>query len=126
MDNPLAFVIDCDGNLMKCWAELGNKPHIVGSLQEPESWGKLVPGPLETRDPFDDGECLRCSLLPVCMGACPILRHSRRQDGIKVCPPYKGRFEGVIRATHGSGHRVSRWTGLAGAAVPNSDETGAE
>ena len=98
VDNVNAYVIAPTGELMKCWAELGNNPDVVAHLLRPETWATPHLSPLEDRDPFDDPECRDCQLLPICMGGCPFTRSLRRNVGRKECPPVKYRFEELLNA----------------------------
>lgn len=93
VDHVNSFVVGPTGDLMKCWAELGNEPHVVGRLDDESTWDKLLPTDLTERDPFDDQECNSCRILPLCMGACPIVRKHRRAFGKKQCPPLKYNLE---------------------------------
>jgi uncharacterized protein len=101
VDRLNAYVIAPTGEMMKCWAELGNDPHVVGHLREPEGWDHIVPTELTTRDPFDDDECCTCKVLPLCMGSCPMLRQNRRKFGRKECPTFKYNLTELVRRQHG-------------------------
>ncbi len=96
VDNVNAFVVSPTGELMKCWAELGNRPEVSAHLLHEETWPAPVLGALEVRDPFDDPDCVECQLLPICMGGCPKTRAVRREGGTKECPPIKYRFDEAI------------------------------
>ena len=70
--SPTTAVIGPDGELWKCWDEVGEDRAIVGSifdhsLANPaiERWHRY--------SPFDDAQCTACVALPVCMGGCPHL-----------------------------------------------------
>lgn len=96
VDNKNAFVVAPDGALMKCWAELGNDPEVVGHLGKRETWQEDMLGTLEDRDPLDDKGCRTCKLLPMCMGGCPQQRALWRKKGVKHCPPLKYAFGGYL------------------------------
>lgn len=90
VDQPKGFVVQPDGKLLKCWAEAGNATGFpVAHLLQEETWRHLAVSPLQSRDPFDDEECLDCSLLPACMGGCPRIRENLRHRGEKRCPPLR-------------------------------------
>jgi len=103
VDEPNAFVVGPTGELMKCWAELGNDPEVVGHLLDPDTWSHLRPSRLENRDPFDDDDCVNCPVMPLCMGGCPILRDGHRRDGKKVCPPIKYNLNEQVLRVHEDG-----------------------
>lgn len=96
VDNVNAYVVDPNGTLMKCWAELRNSPDVVASVLDPGTWPDPKLSALEQRDPFDDEDCCKCKLLPVCMGGCPKTRAIHRAAGRKVCPPLKYSFDYVL------------------------------
>lgn len=108
VDRTNAFVVGPTGDLMRCWAELGNKPHVVGRLSDRASWSKLAPTPLTERDPFDDPECVSCRVLPLCMGSCPILRQNRRTFGMKECPPFKHNLDKLATRRYAGKTSISR------------------
>lgn len=90
VDQPKGFVVQPDGELLKCWAEAGNRTgRPVAHLLNASSWGRLALSPLQSRDPFDDDECCGCSMLPACMGGCPRIRETLRHQGVKRCPPLR-------------------------------------
>lgn len=68
-----AFVLDPDGDMYKCWTEIGNKATSIGKI------GDLTrqyeeKGNREIRwlawEPFEYPECVKCKMLPICMGGC--------------------------------------------------------
>lgn len=77
-------VIDPEGNIYKCWEEIGEESVCVGEV------GRNPISNLPKRyfdymlfDPTLDKKCSKCIILPVCMGGgCP-LRRSR--DNIRNC-----------------------------------------
>ena len=103
VDSPLSWVVDWNGDLRKCWAELGTAEGVIGNVK---TYGSRLPMldacRLASRDPFDDAGCRECSFLPACMGGCPKSRMSRRAAGEKECPTWKFNFERVL-ATRAQG-----------------------
>lgn len=68
-----AFVLDPDGDMYKCWTEIGNKTASIGKI------GDLIRQDNEkvnheiqwlTWEPFEYSDCLKCKMLPICMGGC--------------------------------------------------------
>lgn len=106
VDSVNSFVVDNKGELMKCWAELGNKGHIVGNVTNPKEWSTVKSTVLTERDPFDDAECLECQLLPTCMGSCPIIRNNNKINGVKTCPPFKYNYPSLLETQFGSESKI--------------------
>lgn len=73
-DNCNAFVIDHEGNMYKCWNDVGAKEFAIANILNEEDIDDLkymnnINYLLWT--PFDYKECKECWLLPICMGGCP-------------------------------------------------------
>lgn len=73
-DNCNAFVIDHDGNMYKCWNDVGIEELAIANVLDEEEIDDLkcmnnINYLLWT--PFDYVECKECWLLPICMGGCP-------------------------------------------------------
>ncbi|MBK7759969.1 MAG: SPASM domain-containing protein [Deltaproteobacteria bacterium] len=109
VDHSNAFVVAPSGELMKCWAELGNNPHVVAHLHDEGSWTRIQPTALTERDPFDDDECVKCQVLPLCMGSCPLLRHGHRATGSKRCPSWKHHAARIAVERFGDSVAINRW-----------------
>ncbi|MCL6611582.1 MAG: SPASM domain-containing protein [Peptococcaceae bacterium] len=68
-----SFVIDPDGDMYKCWHEIGDKPASIGNITGFRQRGKserMREIRWLTWEPFESEECVRCKILPVCMGGC--------------------------------------------------------
>jgi uncharacterized protein len=109
VDSLNSFVISAKGELYKCWAELENDGHVVGRLDQPDTWHAVVQTPLTGRDPLDDTECRECRLLPTCMGSCPMVRDLNRRFHGKQCPPYKYHFEALVSRQFGETTNIRRY-----------------
>jgi uncharacterized protein len=85
-----SFVIGPDGDLYKCWLDLGRHELAVGhigdgSLELNEKIAKW-----QDFQPFDDANCGLCTMLPVCMGGCPELNmRSVREEENQACCSWK-------------------------------------
>ena len=82
--NPNSVVIGPEGELYKCWNDVGKKDRLYGYLD-----GRITNEPLLFRylaasDPFDDQQCRECLLLPICGGGCPYNRIKRDYEDNKV------------------------------------------
>lgn len=84
-----SFVVDADGNLYKCWDDLGIHKRSIGCLQVKKQGSTYCWGIQEgymLYDPTIDDMCKTCKVLPVCMGGCPAsrLQSSDRCNYIKT------------------------------------------
>ena len=68
-----AFVLDPDGDIYKCWTEVGNKAASIGKIgdliQKNNDKGNHEIQWL-TWEPFEYPDCVECKMLPICMGGC--------------------------------------------------------
>ncbi|MDR0231246.1 MAG: radical SAM protein [Dysgonamonadaceae bacterium] len=94
--NPHHFVIGPEGEIYKCWNDVGNSKKVIGNLLKK----RVENATLLTRyfvagDPFDDTNCVNCFHLPVCGGGCPHSRLAREFDNIKIdtCDNMKDNIE---------------------------------
>jgi uncharacterized protein len=94
-----AFVLDPDGDMYKCWTEIGNKTASIGKI------GDLVRQDNEkvnheiqwlTWEPFEYSDCLKCKMLPICMGGCA---HQAMfiNSGRPECKEWKYGLENYVR-----------------------------
>lgn len=73
-DSKASFVIDPEGNLYKCWTEIGNIDKSVGNILDSENatikqQNRAIDYMLWS--PFTVERCIQCEVLPICMGGCP-------------------------------------------------------
>ena len=83
-----AFVVGPGGELYKCWREVGEAKNVVGQI---DSDGEMTTNHRLynwlSYEAFEDGQCLECKMLPVCMGGC-------KADSIKLGGPRKSKCPG--------------------------------
>ncbi|MFH1886174.1 MAG: radical SAM protein [Pseudomonadota bacterium] len=99
----LGFVVGAEGQMYKCWDDVGKKEMEVGSLyKDPREWDQ----PLMARymvgvEPFDDPACRQCFYLPVCE-ECPNIWYRRKYLGqkIKTCANYKHHLPEYLEIHH--------------------------
>jgi uncharacterized protein len=85
-----SFVIDWNGDVFKCWNDVGLREKRIGNVHSPA--GISIKGTcLADHNPFQDQECRKCPILPVCMGGCPAVAASTGSFN-KACRFYKHRF----------------------------------
>lgn len=96
--NPNSVVIGPEGELYKCWNDVGIKEKIYGYLDKGVTNEILLLRYLIASDPFDDAKCKKCLLLPVCGGGCPYERIKRdyENSNINVCPLIKGNLKSYL------------------------------
>lgn len=82
-----AYVVDPEGFLYKCWADVGIKRRSIGTLASGITNYDIVSQFMVATDKFSDRRCLECSYLPVCDGGCNLYRVGKREKGIpyNVC-----------------------------------------
>ena len=85
-----SYAFDEKGNVYRCWNDVGNELMSFSTVDQLlRDNGKvktrnIVPY-LDNGYQFDD-ECLRCKLLPVCMGGCIMKRNFMKE---RTCTPIK-------------------------------------
>jgi uncharacterized protein len=81
-----AFTIGPEGELYKCWSDIGNPEMVVGNISK-KQWNL----PLYTRymvgvDPFTDPDCRTCVCISICGGGCSNRRLRKKYQGQDVSP----------------------------------------
>jgi uncharacterized protein len=66
-NKQFSFGISQSGKLTKCWHHISNEKYIVGDVF---NFDLAKNGFVDDYSPFDDQECLGCSVLPTCLGGC--------------------------------------------------------
>jgi len=89
-----SFVIGQDGELYKCWEDVGRKDMVVGDIfeVEPITNMELVSLYDVGTNPYLDQECLSCTFLPICGGGCANRRLRAKhynEKGMEFCSLYK-------------------------------------
>ena len=89
--NKNSLVIGPEGELYKCWNDVGDVTKIVGNIDGAIENQDLLLRYLVGADPFEDPKCKSCILLPVCGGGCPYLRIKNEFEGkdVNSCPLIK-------------------------------------
>jgi len=90
-----SFVVGPEGELYKCWEDVGQKDMVVGNVSEdtPVTNNELVSLYSIGTDPFLDQECKECAVFPICSGGCANRRLRAKhfnEDGLEYCSLYKG------------------------------------
>ncbi|WP_410509636.1 radical SAM protein [Methanosarcina hadiensis] len=95
-----AFVLGPDGDMYKCWTEIGNKAASIGKIgdlasQYEEKGNREIQW--LTWEPFEYPDCVKCKILPICMGGCAnqaMFINSERPE----CKEWKYGLEHYVRA----------------------------
>ena len=96
-----SFVLGPEGELYKCWDDVGRPAMAVGSIHDPDTVTHPV---LRAQyatgvDPYLDPECRACAVLPICGGGCAhrrLLAKYHGRDYIEYCSPYKTRLRDYL------------------------------
>lgn len=95
-----AFVLDPDGDMYKCWTEIGNKAASIGKIgdlarQNEEKGNREIQW--LAWEPFEYPDCVKCKMLPICMGGCA---HQAMfiNSGRPECKEWKYGLEHYVRA----------------------------
>ena len=83
------YVIAPNGDLYKCWSDIGKENRIVGSILTKKIMNySLVANYAIAFDKYDDPKCKECFLFPICDGGCPGHRYNNVHCGHhhEVCP----------------------------------------
>lgn len=70
----LSFVIGANGDIFKCYDNIGDTDKRIGNINTGEFNSALYSRWLTGADPLSDEKCVECKLLPLCHGACPMIR----------------------------------------------------
>jgi uncharacterized protein len=74
-DSVNNYVVDPDGNMYKCWEDIGKQDKILFNFLDTSEMSDIK-GICKSfeyvmYDPTSDLECSTCKCLPICMGGCP-------------------------------------------------------
>lgn len=75
-DSDNSYVVNFDGKLYKCWADIGYNELSIGDLDNINENSEIYREYM-LYDPTYDMDCYDCKYLPICMGGCPNRRLRR-------------------------------------------------
>ena len=99
-DYLYSYVVDADGNLYKCWNDIGIKEESIGNLHNVADFGQITKNPnlnyckYLTWSPFVFKKCRECKILPICLGGC---QFNGRAMGEPICENWKYELEEYIK-----------------------------
>ena len=94
-----AFVVGPDGELYKCWDDVGIREKIVGSLDRFDNWNMgLIAEGMTGCSFLDDPECRECFFFPICNGGCHRIRQKNLHSAEKQssCSYFNGNLENLL------------------------------
>ena len=91
---PYSFVIDPEGNLNKCWNEIGLKDKQIGNIKSGSNLNEENKKWLSYEVP--EG-CLNCNTLPICSGGCP---YHRIRNVTQECDYRKYLLENTLKLVY--------------------------
>lgn len=97
------YVVGPAGELYKCWEDVGKEHMVIGTIynEEPVTNRELVARYSIGTDPFNDSDCMKCPVMPICGGGCVNRRLRAQQfgeEGIEFCSLYKERLVNYLEA----------------------------
>jgi uncharacterized protein len=101
-DSQNSFVLDPEGNMYKCWNDVGNINAAVGNIKR-SGRGQDEEMLMRNIDylfwsPFDFKQCRECNLLPICMGGCPY--NGLKNGAQPECEKWKYNLGQILKLTY--------------------------
>ena len=97
------FVVGPEGELYKCWTDVGRPSMMVGSIHA----GETITDPVLVAryatgvDPYSDPRCRVCAVLPICGGGCAhrrlLAKYEGRED-VDSCSLYRTRLQDCLES----------------------------
>lgn len=105
-----AFTVAPNGDIYKCWEQVGEEIHKIGELSEEGLIKNIQYAYFDwmTRNPVDTPECKNCVYLPACGGGCGVISYA--ETGTyhgKGCFKTRGILEKSVSAYMGPKIRLS-------------------
>ena len=90
-----------DGNIYKCLEHIDKKGTEIGNINNMSVSKRKVTQYAFAHSPFDDPECIKCKMLPICGGGCPLDR-TRKERGMidSTCPYIKENINEIIKTVN--------------------------
>jgi len=94
-----AYVVGPDGELYKCWNDVGLEKMVVGHIDSLTDWNMpLVAKGMVAASHLDSAECRECFCFPICDGGCHKMRMENITEGAKhdVCTYFKHHLDELL------------------------------
>jgi uncharacterized protein len=101
------YVIGPDGELYKCWNNVGEEDKVIGNVASFKNWNMaLVAEGMVSGNYLEDERCEKCFLFPVCDGGCPNVRMLNNRDGKRRdhCSYFKNNLEELLEIHYEQKH----------------------
>ena len=96
-DRDNSFVINSNGDIYKCWEDIGMEEYKIGNINNNEMMNQDILCNYILYDVTKDKDCSVCKYLPLCMGGCP---RERVQSSADRCINIKYTLEkGIINTS---------------------------
>ena len=99
MTHRNSFVVGPDGELYKCWDDVGLKDKVVGTLDLAGNWdmARIAEG-MVACSYLDSAECRECMYFPICDGGCPRARQNNlhREEQRSTCTYFRDNMETLL------------------------------
>lgn len=95
-----SYVMDYDCDLYKCYADVGIKQLSVGKITDSGEINLEIEKLAKWMgiDPFKRKECIKCKVLPLCMGGC--IYNEWKGSKNKKCKYYRWNLENMLRIVY--------------------------
>ncbi|MBI9066192.1 MAG: SPASM domain-containing protein [Salinivirgaceae bacterium] len=91
-----SFVISPSGDFFKCWEDIHNKDLAIFNIHRSNKIrNNLLNKYLFSADVLTDEKCIKCNILPICGGGCPVsrIKSLNNADYDHDCDVYKNNIE---------------------------------
>jgi len=97
------FLVGSEGELYKCWNDVGNPEMIVGHINNSEiTNSKVLYRYISGETMYDDPKCKDCSILPICSGGCQWQRNANKyaNKNYNLCDLKKGSLDKFLEVLY--------------------------
>lgn len=100
--NPNAVVVGPEGELYKCWNDVGDATRSYGNIKGDITNESVLLDYMVKADYLNNAECNRCIFFTRCDGGCPYERIKKEKEGINPndCPMYTTHLEDFLIIRH--------------------------
>lgn len=94
-----AYVVGPEGELYKCWDDVGREEFEIGTVDSFLDWNMpLVAEGMIGASFLEDEKCKDCFFFPICDGGCPKMRMLNKRDGKNrdTCSYFKNHIETLL------------------------------
>lgn len=94
-----AYVVGPEGELYKCWDDVGLPEKVVGHIDRFDDWNAaLIAEGMVACSYLDSPECKECFYFPICSGGCHRIRQKNLHSDVQhsPCTYFKGNLEKLL------------------------------